>query len=356
MLSLSVEPDSPHRIATMEWRRVHDFDLLVREATPDDAFMLSEVEKRCPIVVGESRLWFDRGDAYFDGIRLMEDATVGLAFVDGEPGATTCGARHTVRIGGEAKTIVTVSHLRILPEHQRKGLWGAANGVLEKYWPKVDGSNAFIAVDNAGMQHGFRGTPDKWPTTVLAARIATARLAGRSFGRPATPEDAGVLVNQLNVFHGDEEMFVPYTEASFAARLARAPDLYGWEQVWLADGAMMAVWPAGRGRRAVTERDGEQSFSEPGVVLDYAFAPGAEADFEALVRAWCGWLDARGMNRLVLLTSPALAGRGLCPGARRRGGNVQPLDPGRATASRRGEQGPLHRPDLLLSSFVRRRR
>jgi hypothetical protein len=307
-LSLAVEAEPPHRIASVEWRRVHDFELVVREANAADAAVLSDLERRCPIVVGDTRLWFDRGDEYFAGVRLMEDATVGLAFVDGEPAAVTCGARHTVRIGGEARTIITVSHLRVLPEHQRKGLWGAANRVLDKYWPTVAGSNAFIAVDNAGMQHGFRNTPDKWPTTVLAARIATARLAGPSSGRPATPADTAAVVSRLNAFHGGEEMFVPYAEESFSARLARAPDLYGWERVWLADGAVVGVWPAGRARRAVTERGGEQSFSEPGVVLDYAFEPGAAAAFEALVRAWCGWLHARGMNRLTILTSPRSPG------------------------------------------------
>ena len=309
-LALTVEPDPPHRIAALEWRRVHDFDLLVREATPDDAAALADVERRCPIVVGDTRLWFDRGDDYFAGVRLMEDATVGLAFVDGAPAAVTCGARHTVRIGGEARTIVTVSHLRVLPEHQRKGLWGAANRVLDKYWPVVAGSNAFIAVDNAGMQHGFRNTPDKWPTTLLVAHLSTARLAGPPFGRPATPADAAAIAAALNRFHGGEEMFVPYTGQSLAARLARAPDLYGWERVWLADGAVVGVWPAGRARRAVTERGGEQSVSEPGVVLDYACEAGAEAAFEALVRAWCGWLHARGMNRLIMLTSPTSPGAG----------------------------------------------
>jgi hypothetical protein len=308
VLSMEVEAEPPHRIASMEWRRVHDFELAVREANPADAAVLADVERRCPIVAGETRLWFDRGDAYFDGVRLMEDATVGLASVDGEPAAVTCGARHTVRIGGETRTIVTVSHLRVLPEHQRKGLWGAANTVLDKYWPTVAGSNAFIAVDNAGMQHGFRNTPDKWPTTVLAARIATSRLAGPPLGRPAEPDDAAAAVALLNAFHGGEEMFVPYTEETFSARLARAPDLYGWERVWLADGAIVGVWPAGRARRAVTERDGEQSFTEPGVVLDYAFAPGAEEVFEGLARAWCGWLAERGMNRLTLLTSPGSPG------------------------------------------------
>jgi hypothetical protein len=307
-LTLTAEPDPPHRIATLAWERAHDFDLLVRDATPADTAILADVERRCPIVVGDTKLWFDRGEAWFNGVRLMEDATVGLAFVDGAPAAVTCGARHTVRIGGEAKTIVTVSHLRVLPEHQRKGLWGAANRTLDKYWPTVDGSNAFIAVDNAGMQHGFRNTPDKWPTTLLVARIETARLACAPSGRPATPADAGHLVDALNAFHGGEEMFVPYTEESLAARLGRAPDLYGWGSIWLAEGAVVGVWPAGRALRTVTEKAGVQTTVDPGVALDYAFEPGAEAAFEALVRAWCGWLHARGLNRLTILTSPKSPG------------------------------------------------
>jgi hypothetical protein len=303
-LSVDVEPAPPHRITRLEWERINDFQLEVREATPADGPILADVERRCPIELDDSRYWFDRGDDYFAFARLMEDCTVGLAFVDGAPAAVTCGARHTVRIGGEPKAIVTVSHLRVLPEHQRKGLWGAANRVLDKYWPEVAGSNAFIAVDNAGMRHGFRHTPDKWPTTVLAVRISTASAAGPPHGRPATPADADAIVGRLNAFHGDEEMFVPYTAQSLAARLERAPDLYGWDNLWLADGAIAGVWPAGRARRMVTERGGRQTFSEPGVMLDYAFEPGCEAAFEALVRAWCGPLAARAMNRLTILTSP----------------------------------------------------
>jgi len=307
-LSLAVEEAPPHRIARLEWERVHDFHLEVREATAADAAVLADVERRCPIVVGEASVWFDRGEAWFDFARLMEDATVGLAFVDGAPAATTCGARHWVRIGGEAKSIVTVSHLRVLPEHQRKGLWGAANRVLDKYWPNVAGSNAFIAVENAGMQHGFRHTPDKWPLPVLACRLDTARAAGPAHGHPAAPADAGSIAAMLNAFHGGEEMFVPYTEETLTVRMERASDLYGWDKLWLTDGAVVGVWPAGRARRLVTERRGEQSYSEPGVVLDYAFRPGAEAAFESLIRAWCAWLAGRGMNRLTILTSPASPG------------------------------------------------
>jgi hypothetical protein len=310
-LTLAVEEEPPHRISRLEWERLNDFQLEVREATLADAAVLADLERRCPIVVGDTSMWFDRGEDYFAFAALMDDATVGLAFVDGAPAAMTCGARHTVRIGGEAKTIVTVSHLRVLPEHQRKGLWGAANRVLDKYWPTVAGSNAFIAVDNAGMQHGFRHTPDKWPIPVLGARLSTARLAGPQCGRAATAADAEAISALLNAFHGGEEMFVPYTEESLTARLERAPDLYGWDKVWLADGAVVGVWPAARARRLVTDRGGEQSFSEPGVVLDYAFEEGAEGAFEALIRGWCAWLAERGMNRLIILTSPASPGADL---------------------------------------------
>lgn len=303
-LKLAVEEAAPFRITAVALDRVHDFQLDVREAEAADAATLGDLESRCPIELGEVRFWFDRGERYFDFTRLMEDCTVGLARVDGAAAAMTCGARHTVRIGGQLKSIVTVSHLRVLPEHQRKGLWGAANGVLEKYWPVVDGSNAYIAVDNAGMQHGFRHTPDKWPTPLHRLRLSCARLAGPAFGRAARPDDAGAIVAQLNAFHAGEEMFVPYSEDRFAARMARAPDLYGWDRVWLADGAVLGVWPAGRALRLVTERGGVQTHSDPGLVLDYACAPGAEAAFEGLVRAWCGWLAARGIDRLTLFTSP----------------------------------------------------
>ncbi len=300
---VEVEPAPPHRLVRAEWERIHDFALEVREAGPADALTLSALESRCPIVLDHEKLWFDRGEAWFDFSRLMAECTVGLAFVDGEPGAVTCGARHAVRIGGVAKTILTVSHLRVLPEHQRKGLWGAVNRVLDKYWPTVDGSNAYISVDNAGMQHGFRHTSDKWPVTFSWLRLDTAALAGPAFGREATRGDAAAIAARLNAFHGGEEMFVPYTAESLAARVERAADLYGWPRLWLAPGAVVGVWPAGRALRLVTEKAGEQSLSESAVVLDYAFEPGAEAAFEALLRAWCGHLAARGMDRLALFTS-----------------------------------------------------
>jgi len=213
-----------------------------------------------------------------------------------------------VRIGGALKKMVTVSHLRVLPEHQRKGLWGAANKVLDKYWDHVDGSQAYISVDNLAMQHGFTNTPNKWPQIVQRVLLDCAALAGPPAGRPASADDAELIARRLNAFHGEEELFVPYTAQSLAARMQRAPDLYGWDSVRLTDDALVAVWPAGNAMRLVTETGDARTVSVSAVTLDYAFEPGGEAAFERLLRSWCGELAPAGMDTLAIFTSPGSPG------------------------------------------------
>src|SRR3984957_14047941 len=256
--TLEVDPDPPHPMIRFEIERRHDFQLGFREATADDAAILADIERRCPIVMGETSVHFDRGDDYMAATRLMEDCSIGLASVDGVPAAVSCGAEHVVRVGGVLKNMITVSHLRVLPEHQRKGLWGAANKVLDKYWPRVDGSNAYISVDNLGMQHGFADTPNKWPQVVCRIPLDCAALAGAPAGRPATVADAGEIVQRLNAFHDAEEMFVPYTVESFSRRMVRAPDLYAWDRIWMSDGALVGAWAFGNALRMITEAGGER--------------------------------------------------------------------------------------------------
>jgi hypothetical protein len=307
-LSIEVETSPPHRISLLNWQRQFEFKLEVREATEADAFILADIERRCPIVLGDTHVHFDRGSDYFAFARLMEDYTIGIASVDGVPAAVSCGAKHRVRIGGVLRPIVTVAHLRVLPEHQRKGLWGAANRALDKYWSNVDGSNAYISVDNAGMQHGFINTPNKWSIPAFRVQLACTALAGPAAGRRATPADAPAIVELLNSFHGREEMYVPYTVESLSVRLKRAPELYSWNKVWMTGGAMVGVWPAGESLRVVSVTNGIRTESLRGVVLDYGFRPGAESEFEALLRAWCGWIQERGMDTLSIFTSPSSPG------------------------------------------------
>ena len=338
-ISLTVEPDPPHRIDEFRFERQHDFKLEVREAGPEDALIVADIERRCPIVMGDTSVWFDRGEDYFAFARLLEDCTVGIASVDGVPAAVSCGAERVVRVGGELKRMIVVSHLRVLPEHQRKGLWGAANSALNKYWDHVDGSQAYIAVDNLGMQHGFQGTPDKWGQIVQRVELDCAALAGPMTGRPATSADAVEIAERLNTFHGAEELYVPHMAESFAARVERAPDLYGWDKIWLTDGALVGVWPAGGALRTVTDVGGAQTVSTPAVVMDYAFAPGAEAEFEALLKAWCGALAAQGIDTLIIYTSPGSPGSALITGLGRATGAFFTWTPGIPPPADSGRRG-----------------
>ncbi|HKN02127.1 MAG TPA: hypothetical protein VJX23_16555 [Candidatus Binataceae bacterium] len=307
-LVLEVESQPPHRIARTFWERQYDFKVEVREAVEADGPTLADIERRCPIVLGETKIYFDRSADYFAFARLMEDRTIGLASVDGVPAAVSCGAKHRVKIGGVDRWIVTVVHLRVLPEHQRKGLWGAANRVLDKYWDSVDGSCAYIAVDNAGMQHGFINTPNKWSVLVFRVNLSCADQAGPPSGRQATLADASAIVEVLNTFHADEEMYFPYTTESFTARVERAPNQYSWEKLWMTENAIVGVWPAGDSVKVVSESSGGRTESKRGMVLDYAFRPGAEKEFEKLLRAWCAILLGRGMETLSIFTSPASPG------------------------------------------------
>lgn len=328
LLTVAVEPDPPHRMTRFRTERRYDFELGFREATAADAAILADIERRCPIVMGDVSVHFDRGDDYMAATRLMEDCSIGLASVDGVPAAVSCGAEHVVRVGGVLKKMITVSHLRVLPEHQRKGLWGAANKVLDKYRDHIDGSNAYISVDNLGMQHGFTNTPNKWGQTIDRAVLDCAAMAGPTAGRTATPADVEEVVARLNAFHDEEEMFVPYTAASFTARMQRAPDLYGWDRVWLTDGALVGAWAHGNALRAITVAAGKRTTSISGVVLDYAFDASGEAGFEALLRAWCGHLAKQGVDSLVIYTSPASPGAALIKSLAREVGGFFMWTPG----------------------------
>lgn len=76
----------------------------------------------------------------------------------------------------------------------------------------------------------------------------------------------------------------------------------------MTSGAMVGVWPAGESPRGVSETKGVRTESLRGVVLDYAFRRRAEREFEALLRAWCCWIQERGMDTLSIFTSPSSPG------------------------------------------------
>jgi hypothetical protein len=212
-----------------------------------------------------------------------------------------------VRVGGQDYRIHAFAHLRILPEHQKKGLWGAINRVVDEKYPEGYGSTAYTSADNAAMLRGFARAP-RFSQHQIRAQLLCAPLAGPPVGRAATSRDAARIVEILNATHARDEMYLPYTVESFTARVERSPRDYSWEQVRMTDGAVVGVWPAGDTVRFIIESKGDRVESRRGLALDWGFVAGAEDEFQGLLRAQCEWLCGRGIDRLSIFTSEASAG------------------------------------------------
>lgn len=279
--------------------------ITIREATPSDAPTLADIERRSPLILGDSQLSIDRGDDYFAAARLMADATIFLAEVDGIPAGVYCGALHRVRLGGVERNLTYIHHARILPQYQRHGLGRTfGQAVAEKYRGRSDGSHFYISQDNANSQGYARNAKNRWSFGPTLVDIDTAANAGPPAGRHATPADAPRIAEILNAAHGSEEMFLPYTAASLTARLERAPAQYGWDRLWLLGDTVVGVWPQGESITARhTDAAGHVTESRTASSLDYGCLPGAEPQLLALLRAWCASLAPRGISGLELFTS-----------------------------------------------------
>jgi hypothetical protein len=172
----------------------------------------------------------------------------------------------------------------------------------------IDGSCGYVSVDNDAMQRGFLTVPNKWPVCVTRAQIDCAAMAGPAAGRAATSSDARRIVTLLNETHADEEQYLPYSVRSLTERLERAPVQYTWRNMLLSGRAVAGVWPEGDWVKRGVESPAGRAESRRGLVLDYGFEPGAEDEFESLLRAWCGRLGARGFDKLSVFTSEASPG------------------------------------------------
>ncbi len=281
-------------------------EITIRRATEADGPTLAYLERSSPLVTDGSQLVIDRGDDYFAASRLMEEVTIALAEVDGEPAGVFCGALHRALLGGVERNMLYIHHARILPRFQDLGLGKQMSGfVSEPYKGRVDSSYWYIAPGNEHSQGFARKAQNRWTFGPTMIGMDTAALAGPPAGRFATEADAAAIIEMINAAHEGEEMFLPYTMDSLAARLARDPALYTWGRLWLTDHAVAGVWPEGEVLSVrSTSASGETRVSRGACVLDFGYLPGYEADLLDLLRAWCSWLAARGMEELSVFSSP----------------------------------------------------
>ncbi len=302
LATFRVAEEPPHLITWLQMVRDVGEGVVIREAVQSEGPLLAELERRSPLTVGAVSITYDRGDDFFAFARLMEETVNLVAEEDGEIVALHCGALHHVVVGENEYQAMLLHHTRMPPEHQKKGLFNRLNvRVFQAFEGRMNAPYAYVAVDNTVANR--LGGPGSWSFPALRGMLRCESLAGAPAGLPAKPADAARIVEILNSCHRGEEMYLPHTVASFAARLERAPELYSWERVWATDQAVVGLWPSGL--RVAREEKGRQAETVRATVLDYGFLPGAEDDFERLLRAWCGWLFEHGTTELATLTSEA---------------------------------------------------
>jgi hypothetical protein len=288
--------------------------LTTRLATDADAVALCELERRSPMVVGDVRVTVDRGSDYFASTRLMEKPIVGLAEIEGRAVAVLGANLVTVRIGGVVRRVVVPNHVRVMPEYQHTSMWTAISPVV--FGPlatEMDGTISYIAARNEASRRAAV-SQDRWSFGPVRAVLDTAAVAGPRIGRPAPPSELPQVVEILNECHEREEGFAPYTVESLSTRLARAPSQYSTGQLWLHRGAVVGVWSAGESITLIVETDAGRSSHRRAIALDFGFRDRCEADFEALLRAWCTMLMERDQDQLAIWTSPASPGRDVIEG------------------------------------------
>lgn len=299
LATFRVDEEPPHLITKLVMTRELGEGVVLREAVPEDAPQLVELERRSPIAIGDATVAYDRGDDFFAFARLMEETHNLVIEEHGKVAAFHCGALHRVRISGTEYAAMLAHHSRVPKEHQGKGFFNALNNrVFEWYEGRMDVALAYVAVDNT--RAGRLGGPGAWSVRALRGLLQCRTLAGPQAGRTATPDDAAKIVDILNRCHEREEAYLPYTAESFAARLQRAPELYSWANLWLTERAVVGVWPAGL---SVIREEGGRSETVRATVLDHGFLPGADDELEQLLRAWCASLAERGTDELALMTS-----------------------------------------------------
>lgn len=277
----------------------------IRFATSEDNAALAAIA-RVPLELNGATVVIDRGDDFLAPFRLAEDTTVVVAEVDGRAVGMYSAALHPAPIGGIQRQMLALHQCRLLPDHQKSGLFsGMASLLMGSYRDRYQVAHTYIHPDNAAARR--LTVVDPWSVRVLRAVLPCGELAGTPSGRAATPDDAAIIADILNAFHGAQEMYQPFSADSFAARVERAPDLYGWGDVQLAEGAVVGTWAAGE-RRWVRSPAGETE-SARSWAIDYGCLPGAEAELEGLLRDRCRVAAESGMTHLAVFTSEASSSR-----------------------------------------------
>jgi GNAT superfamily N-acetyltransferase len=246
----------------------------VRQATRADNRALCALEARTPLNMGDNPLYL-RPDNFFDKHELQERTVVMVAEEAGEIIGVCAGALHRVPLAGRERLLLYIHHERIAPEHQRKGIGGALARAIAEYWKQreqdeIESSYWYIASANRQSRNfAERGGNRPWPVSLYLCTVPAVQGGVRQRLGPIGAGPIFDIVRLVNATHTGEELFRPYGQVDFGARLSRSVE-YGWGDVFGrcdARGRLVAV--AGLWKDHVA---------------DYGYEPGAEGELAALLR------------------------------------------------------------------------
>lgn len=279
-----------------------------------DGPALRELELRCPVVTGDVAVTYDRGEDYFAQQRLMGGHFQSVAEYEGRVVGTFAESLRPLRVAGAERLASYRFHLRVDPSCRGLGIFPALNlhqsGMIFDAVPTRPLVTVFTATENHAMlQTASEAVHElRWRTQVQRLVLDCAENAGPPAGRPATQRDAGRIAELLDATHGREELAPVFDADHVRQRMARSPMDYSWVDVLLGERAVVGVWDQRLG--IAKERDGVVERSVRACTIDWGCEPGGEDELLALLRAWCGRLDATGTTHLQVFTSAASPGRG----------------------------------------------
>lgn len=297
-LGLRIESVRPHRIRNLIGAKLVP-GVTIRDATEADAAALRAIELHVPIIMGETRVVYDRGEDYFAPERLMGNAVTHVVEMEGRPVGLAAWVEHDARVKGTRLRAGFKHRQRLLPEARGQGLrqmqdsrGGEAAWQQEVFY-------TYAAAGNANVRHIYR--PSEWTENPERLVIDTAQNRGPETARRAKAADSARIVELLNAAHGREEMYVPYTTDSLAERLGREPTLYSWPQFRMGERAVLGTWPAHL--KVIRTTPEGTTTDDRALVLDYGYEDGAQDEFVELVQAECAELAASGRTELAIFVA-----------------------------------------------------
>lgn len=205
----------------------------MRSACPNDNAALIALERRAPLIVGESELSFDRAPDFFAASRLQECWRIAVAAA-GDQLVGVCGsAVYQASVLGRERLLSYTHHMRVDPAWQRHGVGRAMGRWLGQSWPPLnvvpDRSYAFIDSTNSNSLAFAASGPGAgpWPLDAWMQNLPAGDPEAAGMTESVAETDAGAVLALLTRTHAGLELCPGFSPDWLRARLARSPR-YGW--------------------------------------------------------------------------------------------------------------------------------